>query len=198
MSKVTFCRRKRPQSRSNYLGAALALLGVERSRSASRLPVALKAKVVAVAHADDLHLAWPKWELERIAKDLAKAGLQLKEAFYFVPGVATEHMHLRRTRGIATEGRYIRPNTDHILKNASLWGVASAKEELLRKTSHLAPNDGGEEPEGSALLDDEGATLHRRLVGTLIHVTLDRGDVCFCTRLPSRRLENPTEISKKS
>ena len=34
-------------------------------------------------------------------------------------------------------------------------------------------------------------------MGILIHVMLDRGDVCFCVRLLSQRLKNPTEISMK-
>ncbi len=109
MNKVMHGRRKGPRSWSNYLAAVLALLGVERSRSAPHMFVALKAEVAVEAHADDLHLAGPSLVLERTVKNLTKTGLKLKEALYYAPRAKAEHTHLRRIKRIAPEGRTSSP-----------------------------------------------------------------------------------------
>ena len=41
------------------------------------------------------------------------------------------------------------------------------------------------------------AVLYRRIVGILLHVVIDRGDLCLFVRLCARRLRGPTDISMK-
>ena len=115
------------------------------------------------AHVDDLHLAGPKAELEKLVQGMLASGLHLKEAEYYSPVEPAEYTHLRRIRRISLEGRYIKPNPGHIVKAAQLLGVANEKPDMVDRMSPRAANDRGEEPEDLAPLDVEAAVLHRRL-----------------------------------
>ena len=56
-------------------------------------------------------------------------------------------------------------------------------------------NDRGEEAEDSPKLDLAEAALYRRMVGILLHVVMDRGDLCFAVRLTAQHLREPTTQS---
>jgi hypothetical protein len=56
----------------------------------------------------------------------------------------------------------------------------------------LMVDDRGEEAEDSPKLDLAEAALYRRMVGILLHVVMDRGDLCFAVRLTAQDLREPT------
>ena len=192
--RVFYGRRKAARAWVEHLATLLVgKCGLERSASAPqffRLPGQERPALGLEVHMDDLHIGGHFALLERLGEQLGEH-LRVKAWVIFPFGRMCLYTHLRRERRLTATACYIKPNPSHIQRCAELLGVSEGK----GADTPLKVDDRGEEPTDAKQLDNEATPLYRRIVGILLHVVCDRGDLAYFVRIASQRLREPTEAS---
>lgn len=191
MLRVLYGRRKAPRMWLDFLGGLLVEhCGMVRSRSAPHFFRSCDGQVVLEVHMDDIYGCGPSARLSTLVGALRRE-VEIKHAHVFEPGSEDGFMHLRRERYLVPAGCYIRANPSYIDKAAEVMGMMDSKP----APTPLAGNDRNDGEEQGVALGKEEHHLYRKVVGVLLYVAHDRGDVAYAVRLLAMDLVSPTEDS---
>ena len=97
---------------------------------------------------------------------------------------------LRRERMVCSGKCWVRPRQVHFRRMAELMAVERCK----CPDTPVATRDRGDiEVSGDTALDAEKHSTYRTVVGVLLHIVVDRGDLAYGARLVSQKLGAPME-----
>jgi hypothetical protein len=193
MKKVLYGRRKAAQYWTELLASIMTEFSLERSLSAPHLfrtPDAPKDMIFMSSHMDDIHGEGPRKRLEALVAFL-QTKLQIK--FSHVIGDSEQHEKyefLRRERVVCNGKCWVRPRQTHFKRMAELMGVERCK---CPDTPVAAGDRGDLEIPDDPALDAEQHSTYRTVVGILLHIVVDRGDLGYGIRLVSRKIGQPTD-----
>ena len=146
-------------------------------------------QVVLSVHMDDVHGSGPRDKLDALVA-LLRTRLHVKFADVIGDSeVKDEYVHLWRSR-VAAKGRcWVRPKQEHFRRMAELMGAEGCKSPPTPFTT----NDRGEDDEGDKELDSDRHKVYRTVLGILLHIVSDRGDLSHTTRIAVCKLRAQRE-----